>query len=174
MEGHTGPETRVSSKDVDRVQAGIRRGETRAEVLPRLRNLATSMDGDGVMVTLRFVKSAAVPPVRYVADESVPAAAIREVDLQAKFRRSPAELARDLRLTQPRSTALRRHLGIDQDPSCCHEFVFQSQRHPRYSDNALIRMREALNMLDMAAIWRAHNPSARNPGSCAAPGCRAA
>jgi hypothetical protein len=173
MEAHAGPETRVSSKDVNRVQDGIRRGETRAEVFPRLQDLATSMDGDGLLVTLRFVKNQAAPPVRYVADETVPAAAIREVDLQAKFRHSPADLAKDLGLTQPRSTALRRHLGIDQNPSCCHEFVFQSQRHPRYSDNAFSRMREALGTLDIEAVWKAHNPSARKAEPCTVPGCQA-
>jgi hypothetical protein len=59
MEAHTGPETRVSSKDVDRVQPGIRRGEARAEVFPRLQELATSTDGDGLLVTVRFVKDPA-------------------------------------------------------------------------------------------------------------------
>ncbi|WP_373305738.1 DUF3644 domain-containing protein [Streptomyces filipinensis] len=173
MEAHTGPETRVSSKDVDRVQAGIRGGATRSEVFPRLEELATATDGEGLLIKVRFVKNQAAPPVRYAADETVPAAAIREVDLQAKFHRSAAELAGALALTQPKCVALRRHLGIDADPACCHEFVFSSQRLKRFSDNAFTRMRTARDTLDLEAVWRAHNPSARQLESCKVPGCRA-
>jgi hypothetical protein len=68
---------------------------------------------------------------------------------------------------------LRKHLGIDQDPSCFNEFVFRSQRHPRYSDNALTRLRDAAVSLDMDAVWKAHNPSSRRPAPCALPGCQA-
>lgn len=174
MEAHTVPDTRVSSKDVDRVETGIRSGEARSMVFPKLDELATAVDGDGVLVTVRFVKSQAAPPVRFVSDETAPAAAIREVDLQRKFHRSAADLAASLGLTQPRSTALRRHLGIDEDPKCSYEFVFSSQRHRRYSDNAFTRMRDALASVDMGAVWSAHNPAAQNPSPCTSPDCRSA
>ncbi|MEU4411387.1 DUF3644 domain-containing protein [Streptosporangium sp. NPDC023963] len=173
MEAHTGPETRVSSKDVDRVQAGVRGGASRSEVFPRLQQLATATDGEGLLIKLRFVKNDTAPPVRYVADETVPAAAIREVDLQAKFHRSATDLAKDLDMTRPRCTALRRHLGIDTDPTCCHEFIFDSQRLPRFSDNAFNRLRTGRDTLDLEAVWRAHNPSARKQESCAVPDCQA-
>jgi hypothetical protein len=61
-------------------------------------------------------------------------------------------------LTGPRALALRRALGIDDDEDCFHEFVFGSQRHRRYSDNALRRMQEALPKLDMDEIWVKHRP----------------
>jgi hypothetical protein len=138
-----------------------------------LEELATATDGEGLLVKVRFVKNQAAPPVRYAADESVPAAAIREVDLQAKYHRSAAELAEALDLTQPKCLALRRHLGIDADPACSHEFVFSSQRLKRFSDNAFTRMRTARDTLDLEAVWRAHNPSARQLESCKVPGCRA-
>ncbi|MFB6826196.1 DUF3644 domain-containing protein [Streptomyces virginiae] len=173
LEAHTGPETRVSDKDVDRVQAGIRGGAARSEVFPRLEQLATATDGEGLLIKLRFVKSADAPPVRYVADESVPAAAIREVDLQAKFRRSASDLATALGLTQPRCLALRRHLGIDNDAACCHEFVFDSQRLTRFSDNAYTRLRDALGALDLDEVWRVHRPGVGPAEPCMVAGCKA-
>jgi hypothetical protein len=81
-------------------------------------------------------------PIRYVADLSVPAAAVREVDLQRKYHRSAADLASAVGLTGPRSLALRRHLGIDSDESYYHDFIFGAQRHRCYSDNAYTVMRE--------------------------------
>jgi hypothetical protein len=172
MEAHVEPDTRVSSKDVDRVEKGIRKGDSRGKVFPRLSDLATAVDGQGITVTVRFTKKQGAP-VRYVADESTPAAAIREFDLQKKYHWSPAELASALGLTGPRAVALRRHLGIEDDDSCRHDFQFGSTRHRQYSDNALTKMREAVRDLDMDAIWKAHSPAGKVCPPCSVRGCKA-
>ena len=72
-----------------------------------------------------------------------------------------------------RAPALREHLGIDNDPDCIHVFEFGSQRHPRYSDNALTRMRDAKANQDMDAIWKSHGPGRRSRPrpSCSQPDC---
>jgi hypothetical protein len=160
MEAHTAEEVKVSKNDVDRVQRGIRAHKTRSEVFPRLASLDSSITGEGIQVKVRFVKSAGVAPVRLVAgDDPTEAAAIREVDLSRKYHRTAADLAESLKLTLPRSVALRRYLDIDSDPDCTHTFKFGSQRHVRYSDNAFTRMRDALDGgLDMASVWGSHRP----------------
>ena len=168
MEAHLEPETRVSSKDVDRVEKGIRNGNPRDQVFPRLSDLATTVEGQGITITVHFTKKQGAP-VQYVADGSTPAAAIRQIDLQKKYHRSPAELATAVGLSSSRAVALRRHLGIDADESCRHDFQFGSQRHPRYSDNALTKMREAAQDLNMEAIWEAHRP---RPAGTAFPSCQ--
>ncbi len=61
-------------------------------------------------------------------------------------------------ISTARGTALRAHLGIDGDDDCRHVFVFGSQRHVRYADNAFTRMRDAVASLDMDAVWAAHAP----------------
>jgi len=172
MEAHVEPETRVSSKDVDRVEKGVRKGDPRETVFPRLSDVATSIDGQGITLTVHFTKKEGAP-VRYVADGSTPAAAIRELDLQNKYHWSPAQLASALGLTGPRAVALRRHLGIEDDDSCRHDFQFGSTRHRQYSDNALTKMREAVRDLDMDAIWKAHNPAGRACPQCSVQGCKA-
>ena len=173
MEAHVEPETRVSSKDVNRVERGIRSGDPRDKVFPRLSDVATTVDGQGITVTVHFTKKQG-SPVRYVADDSTPAAAIRQIDLQKKYHRTAADLASAVGLTSSRAVALRRHLGIDADESCRHDFQFGSQQHPRYSDNAFTKMREAVRDLDMDVIWDAHRP--RTSGSvtppCPIQGCQ--
>lgn len=173
MEAHVAPEAQVSTKDVDRVERAIRDGDPREDVFPRLERVGTSIDGTGITITVHFTKKRGAP-VRYVADDSVPAAAIREVDLQRKFHRSPTKLASDVGLTVPASKALREHLGIDEDAACSHEFVFGSQRHRGYSDNAFTRMRDAARDLDMEAIWEAHKPlrRAKTRAPCTVVGCQ--
>ena len=173
MEAHVEPEVRVSSKDVNRVEQGIRDGDPRDKVFPRLSEVATVIDGNGLTVTVHFTKKDGAP-VRYVADGSTPAAAIRELDLQKKYHWSPAALASALGLTGPRAVALRRHLGIEDDDSCRHDFQFGSTRHRQYSDNALTKMRQGMRELDMDAIWKAHNPSGKACPPCSVPDCKAA
>jgi hypothetical protein len=175
MEAHVDPEARVSSKDVDRVERGIRDGSSRGQVFPRLADIGTSVDGTGVTITVHFTKKQGAP-VRYEADLSVPAAAVRELDLQRKYHRSAADLASAVGLSGPRAHALRRHLGIDIDEACHHEFVFGKSRHRCYSDNAYTKMRDAVASLDMAAIWNAHGarPGGPTAPACTIPGCRAA
>jgi len=107
------------------------------------------------------------------SDAATPAAAVREVDLQRKYHRSALQLAKSVNLTSEKSTALRRHLGIDADVTYCHEFVFGSQRIVRYSDNAFTRMRDALTVVDLDVVWTAHRPGSRtDEGDCGQDGCR--
>lgn len=172
MEAHVEPDTRVSEKDVDRVEKGIRNGDPRDKVFPRLSDVATAIDGNGITVAVRFSKKEGAP-VRFVTDDSTPAAAIRERNLQETYKWPPTELAKAIGLSTSRAVALRRHLGIEDDESCRHDFQFGSTRHRQYSDNALTKMRKAVRDLDMEAIWKAHNPSGKLCPPCSVPGCRA-
>jgi len=168
MEAHVHPETQVSVTDVNRVARGVRDGKTREQVFPRLSKVGAAVSGTGLDVEVRFVKKGGLP-VTMVAGDAEDAAAIRQVDLQKKYHRSSFDLADAVGLSRPRATALRAHLGIDQDPDCLHVFQFGSQRHPRFSDNAFVRMRDAAATLDMKAVWTAHAPG---PKGQPAPACK--
>ena len=173
MEAHEDPDTKVSSKDVDRVERGIKAGKSRAEVFPKLEGLSTSFTGTDLRVQVHFTKAAGAP-VHFVGGDDEDAAGIRQVDLQKKYHWSAKELSDKLSLTGPRSAALRIHLGVDTDPACFHDFVFGRSRHRSYSDNAFTRMRDAKARVDLRAIWTAHgshNPS-RHCG-CPVEGCQA-
>jgi hypothetical protein len=161
MEAHVEPDAEVSVADVDRVEKGIKAGKTRDQVFPRLGQVGAAVTGEGLSVQVRFVKHDDALAVRLVKDDSVDAAAFRSVDLQKKYHRPPIDLAGKVGLSPPRATALRAHLGIDDDDDCRHVFEFGSQRHTRYSDNAFTRMRAALAELDMDAVWASHAPARR-------------
>ena len=175
MEAHTEPDTKVSDKDVTRVENAIRDGKQRAQVFPRLTNVGASASGDGLEVQVRFVKNSTALPVAFTSDAEIDAAAIRTVDQQKKFHRSAFDLADSLGLSRPRATALRTHLGIDSDPNLCHTFTFSSQKHVRFSDQALVSMRAALEKVDMSAIWATHSPNkpaTAGHTDCGQPGCK--
>jgi hypothetical protein len=158
LESHVSEDVVVNERDVNRIARGIREGKGLSHVFPRLGTLGTEISSDGPNLTVHFTKRQGAPVHFISADDPREAAAVREVDLQRKYYMPAADLADRLDLTQPRALALRRHLGIDDDDDCVHEFVFGSQRHRCYSDNALRRMKETLPNVDMDEIWEEYRP----------------
>lgn len=161
MESHVSDTAEVSDRDVNRVLHGIRDGKELDQVFPRLTALGTSFSTDGPVLKVHFTKRQGAPVSFIPADDPRESAAVREVDLQNKYHLAPFDLADRVGLSRPRATALRRYLGIDDDPDCLHVFSFSSQAHPRYSDNALRKMEDALKAgIDMGEIWQRHGARA--------------
>ncbi|WP_200922557.1 DUF3644 domain-containing protein [Frigoribacterium sp. Leaf8] len=174
MEAHAEPETIVSDKDVTRVEAGIREGKERTQVFPRLSKVGASISGEGLEVQVRFVKHQDALAVRFTNDEEIDAAAIRTVDQQKKYHWTAFALADALGISRPRGTALRTHLGINNDPNICHTFTFSKQKHVRFSDQALVKMKAAMQVVDMGVIWNVHSPTKKHTAGvtdCGQYGC---
>lgn len=165
LESHTAEDVEVSERDVDRVETGVRDGEELGTVFPRLATLGTDITGEGPTLKVHFTKRSGAPVHFIAADDPREAAAVREVDLQRKYHLSIADLAGRLELTVPRVGALRKELGVDADEDCAHEFVFGSQRHLQFSDNAVRKMQEAMESLDMDEVWDRHKPRRRVPAA---------
>ena len=164
LESHTAEKVDVSEKDIDRVEKAIRTGEKLEAVFPRLLAIDTRLDGDGLNVRVHFSKKDGAP-VRFIGgDEPGAAAAVREVDLQKKYHSGRKDLAKTLGLSEPRSTALRDHLSVDEDPECMHVFEHGKSKFPSYSDNAIRKMKHAVANEDMNAIWAAYQVKSRFGG----------
>lgn len=155
MEAHVREDGRVSKKDVDRVEKAIKAGGQRDQVFPTLSEIATDFTGEGVNVEVRFVKRDGLPVRLVGADEEVAAGAVRQVDLQRKFHWTKTSLSEKVGLSAARCKAIRWYLGLDDDDTCRHDFTFGSQTHRQYSDNALRRLRDAMESgLDVEAVYR--------------------
>jgi hypothetical protein len=155
MEAHVREDGLLSEKDVDRVERAIRAGGERAQVFPRLSEIGTSVAGEGVQVQVRFVKNGGAPVQLVAGGEDVAAGAIRQVDLQKKYHWSRAGLAEKLGIDSGRCKGLRWYLNIEGDDDCRHDFVFGSQIHRQYSDNAYARIRDAVaGGLDVEVVYR--------------------
>lgn len=155
MEAHVSEEVAVSKRDLDRIEEAIK-GDTPVErVFPRLMTLATNVEGEGPTIRVRITRSDDAPAVRFVSgDDPEGAAAIREVDLQKKYHWSPSALAEKLGLTINKAKAVRDFLRTDENPANVMVFEFGSQKHPRYSDNALRELREAISPELVEQAWR--------------------
>jgi len=154
MEAHISEEVAVSKRDLDRIEEAIKADTSVERVFPRLMTLATNVEGEGPTLRVRITKSEDAPAIRYVSgDDPEGAAAIREIDLQRKYYLSPSELAQKLGLTRNKAKAVRDYLRIDEDPANVITFEFGSQKHPRYSDNALRALREAITPELVEQAW---------------------
>lgn len=155
MEAHVSEEVAISKRDLDRIEEAIKEGTPVEQVFPRLMALATNVEGEGPTIRVRIIKSADAPAIRYISgDDPEGAAAVREVDLQKKYHWSPSALAAKLELSANKVKAVRDFLHIDKDPANVMVFEFGSQKHPRYSDNALRLLREATTPELVEQAWR--------------------
>ncbi|WP_249503051.1 hypothetical protein [Xanthomonas arboricola] len=155
MEAHVSEEVSVSRRDLDRIEEAIKGGTPVEQVFPRLMTLATDVAGEGPTIRVRITKAPDAPGIRYVSgDDPEGAAAIREVDLQRKYHLSPSALADKLGLTNSKAKAVRDLLRVDEDPANVMVFEFGSQKHPRYSDNALRVLKAAINPELVDRAWR--------------------
>jgi hypothetical protein len=168
MEALVADEVEVSEKDIDRIEKAVKEGKKMGKVFPRLITVSTTISGDGVTLKVHFSKKEGAP-VRYIGgDDPTEAAAVREVDLRKKFHMRASDLALALKLTEPKSKALRWHLRIDDDNNCCHVFEFGKSTFPCFSDNAKIRMKPrdpAAVRAPHPGIWRLRLPPMPSPGS---------
>lgn len=156
MEAHFSEEVAVSKRDLDRIEEAIKDDTPVEQVFPRLMTLATNIEGDGPTIRVRITRAADAPAVRFVSgDDPEGAAAIRDVDLQKKYHWSPSALAEKLGLTINKAKAVRDFLRIDEDQANVMVFEFGSQKHTRYSDNALRALREAITPELVEEAWHA-------------------
>lgn len=155
MEALVTDEVEISENDIDRIEKAVKAGEDMGKVFPRLITVSTTTSGEGVSLTVHFSKKEGAP-VRYIGgDDPAEAAAVREVDLRKKFHMRASDLALALKLTAPKSKALRWYLGIDSNNKCCHVFEFGKSTFPCFSDNARNLMKEALDQgVDLDRIWQ--------------------
>ncbi|WP_210668930.1 hypothetical protein [Pseudomonas protegens] len=161
MEAHVTETVEVSERDIDRIEKAIRTGTQVDQVFPRLVALSSNVTGEGPTLRVHFSKKDGAP-VRYVSgDDPEAAGAIREVDLQKKYHMSPTALADRLGLTVNKCKALRELLGVDQDQANMMIFEFGSQRHARYSDNALRILQEHNHPEIVEEAWQARPRRAR-------------
>lgn len=175
MEAHNDADAgEVRQADVRRVEKAVRQGSPREQTFPKLATVASDISGEGLTVQVKLVKSGGLP-MTYVSDSaSSNAAGIRLVDLEKKFYMGAFDLADRAGITRNKAVALRRHLDLDaNDDVHSHRFVHGSQKLMRYSDNALRKMKTALEHYDIEQIWSAHRTARKGQvtPSCTQPGC---
>ncbi|WP_207799398.1 DUF3644 domain-containing protein [Candidatus Cryosericum septentrionale] len=151
-----GEERTATPLEVDRATNRLKQGRPWREVMPNLASLTLDASGTGQTYNVRLAKAKDAPPVKFAEteDEAESAAIIREVDNEQRYPFALTDLARLASLTAPQATAFVWKLGLKSDEKCCHTFQHGKSRFPRYSHEALSRMREAAAKFSPVEVWR--------------------
>ena len=79
--------------------------------------------------------------------------AVRRVNELDFYSLGAKDLAEKVGLTLPKSRAVVDHLALREDPEFFKEIRIGSMRHPRYSSNAIKKMKDALKTESIDDIW---------------------
>ena len=140
----------------------IRQGNSWQAMFPGIAAVRLDTQGHGLSVSIRFTRESQAPPVRVVREgdsDFGEATLVREVNLLDRYSLTVTQLARNVGLTTPRTSALIWFLRMREDDACYIEFIISRSRTgsgvlKRYSPRAQQRLLEALPNVDMNAVWR--------------------
>jgi hypothetical protein len=159
MESNLSGEARQpTEREVDRIIRQVKRGDTWQAIFPSIAGVRLDTQWHGPTVAIRFTRQMEAAPVRIVR-EGMPgfgeATLVREVNLLDRYSMNLHALAQNLNLTLPKTLALIRYLNLQTDSDCYREFPMgKSSVYKRYSPEALRKLREALENLDIEDIWQ--------------------
>lgn len=153
---------RMTTRELEVAIENLKSAQNWQVVFPEIAKLKFSTDGEGIPIRFGVAKEGPdALPVRIIkTGDPTPAEGViinREVNILDKFNLGLHQLAKNLGLTAPKTTALVREFGIIDDPECFREISIGSQRHRRYSKKALDLLRPRLDEVDVA--WAKHRAS---------------
>jgi hypothetical protein len=152
-----GGNTQPSQAQLQKVARSIREGTSWEDIWPGVASLNLTTEGHGPSLDLRLTKKEGVA-VQIVPEGTLGAAVVgvKRVNELDFYNLSHQQLAEKVNLTQPKTTAIVRYLDLKSDPECCKQVVIGKSRFNRYSQKAIIRIREALEIKTIEEIWASH------------------
>lgn len=158
----SGLRSQPGERELDRLISKVREASSWKTVFPGVATLSLATEGSGLTVSIRLTKTEG-EPVRLVP-EGTPGAmtvAVRRVDELGFYSMGLAQVADRLKLSAPRTLALVKHLDLQSDSECFKEIRIGKVVHKRYSQHAVAKLKAAMPMEDLDAIWEAHKPPGR-------------
>ncbi|WP_434480822.1 DUF3644 domain-containing protein [Gemmatimonas sp.] len=158
----SGVRSQPGERELDRLIDTVRQSTSWRDVFPGVAALSLETEGSGLTVSIRLTKAQG-EPVRLVP-EGTPGAttvAVRRVDELGFYNLGLAQVADKLKMSPPRALALVKHLDLQSDSDCFKEIRIGKVAHKRYSQVAIAKLRAALPITDVDAIWERHKPQGR-------------
>lgn len=129
------------------------------EIFPGVAGITLTADGYGPSFDLRITKTGA--PTQLVK-EGTPGAtvvAVKRVDDLAFYNLGRDQLAENVGLSGPKTTAFIRFLKLQDDPECFKSVAIGKSKFDRYSPKAINILKEAIKKLKVEEIWESHGIS---------------
>ena len=127
------------------------------EIFPGVATIELTANGTGPSLDLRISKKEGIP-IQLVPEDTPDAnvVAVRKVDYLGFYNLGRDQVARQINISGPKTTALIWHLKIKDDPECFRRITIGKSVFDRYSKEAIKQMHEALKTLNMDEVWSAY------------------
>lgn len=151
-----GEKLQPGTGDLRRIGRKVADGESLEDVFPGIASVEFTTEGKGPTLSLRIAKKGDIPIV--LVPEGTPGAsvvAVRRVDELGFYSLGHRQLADHAGISSSKLTAVVWYLGLQEDPNCFKEIRIGSSVFKRYSQQAITRVREAVEETGIDEIWRA-------------------
>ncbi|MCU1285300.1 MAG: hypothetical protein JWO13_1650 [Acidobacteriales bacterium] len=150
-----GEKVQPSEGELNALLTRIRRSEAADVVFPGITSLSLNTEGTGVPVNLRISKKEGIP-VQLVRETTpgVAVVAVRRVDELGFYSLGRDQVAQQVALSPPKTTAVIWQLKIKEKPDCFKQVQIGKARFDRYSTTAVTKIREALPTLNLEEVWK--------------------
>ncbi len=133
------------------------------EIFPGAASINLTSDGTGYNLSLRITKKEGIPI--HIVPEGTPGAeviAIKRVNELDFYNLSHTQLAENVGLTSPKTTALVRYLKLKENDKYFKEIKIGKSKFDRYSQKAIHKITEELPKIDIDEIWQKYGYKRKN------------
>jgi hypothetical protein len=154
-----GERVQPSTAELRKLVRRIRDGLAWEQLLPGIASIQITADGYGPSLSLRITKKEGIP-IHLVKEgtEGSFVVGVKRVNELDFYSLSSTSLAAKAGLSPPKALAVIKHLSIREDEECFKLIQIGSSRFPRYSPQALDRLKKALPGLSIEEIWQRYRP----------------
>ena len=154
-----GQRMQPGEKSLERKCREIAGGKDLGSLFPNVAALNLITTGKGPSLQLRFAKKEGIPI--HVVPEGTAGAfpvAIKRVNELDFYNLGLAELAEKIGITEPKTLAVVRYLGLQGSEEFLKMIRIGSARFKRYSQKAITEIKERLPELNMRDVWERYRP----------------
>jgi hypothetical protein len=152
-----GEKVQPGEEDLRKITKQVEDKKSWDQIFPGVASISLTTEGYGPSLDLRISQKKGIP-IRLVP-EGTPGAtvvAVKRVNELGYYKFGLNDLARQVKLTGPKTIAFVRYLNLKTDPECYKEFVVGKTKFGRYSDKAVKQITKALKAVTVEEVWKLH------------------
>lgn len=157
-----GVRSQPGESELEKTVARIKKGESWQKIFPSVASLGIVTESTNTVgVAIRLTKKEGQPVI--LVPEGTPGAttvAVRRVNEIDYYSLGLKDLSEKVGLSQSRTLALIRHLGLQERDDCFKIITVGRITFKRYAKPAVELCKDALKTVDMEKVWALNNPSA--------------
>lgn len=152
-----GEKLQPSQEALQRIGKEIKMGKPWEQLFPGVATLILTTEGHGQSMDINLVKKSGIPT--HLVPEGTPGAAVvavKRVDDLGFYNLGRDDLARHVKLSGPKTTAVIRCLKLQADVECYKRVAVGKVKFDRYSQKAIEKVHQKLLTTSIEEIWKTH------------------